>query len=338
MKLTEYLADRTPALLCFGLAEGLGTWLLWLVGVRAIFILFVAALFGAFFAASLAWDYARRSRYYSQLLALLDTLNEKTLLFEIAERPNFLDGKILREILQRNCKYQNDQIAAMQRQNREYREFLEAWVHEIKTPITAARLAAENEKTSVTRRIDDALRHIDNLVELVLYYARSEAPEKDFKVEHTTVQALVGTALKSYSKPIIQAGGQVKLQGLELPVAADAKSCAFVIGQVIANAIKYRREDFRLTFTAERQANHIALHIRDNGVGIPAADLPRVFEKGFTGKNGRRCPQATGIGLYLCKKLCDGMNIQLSIKSTPGAGTTVTLRFPTESLLAGAGM
>lgn len=279
MKLTAYLADRAAALLCFALAEGLAAGLLWLIGVRAVFIGFVAAVFGVFFAASLAWDYARRSRYYNRLLTLLDTLDEKTLILEIAERPDFLDGKILRDILQQNCKYQNDQLAAMQRQNREYREFLEAWVHEIKTPITSARLAAENEKTPAALRIDDSLRRIDNLVELILYYARSEAPEKDFKVERTTVQALVSASLKSYSKPIIQAGGRVELMGLDLPVPADTKSCAFVIGQVIANAIKYRREDFRLVFTAETRANHTALHIRDNGVGIPAADLPRVFEK-----------------------------------------------------------
>lgn len=335
MKLTAYLADRAAALLCFALAEGLTAGLLWLIGVRAVFIGFVAAVFGVFFAASLAWDYAQRSRYYNRLLTLLDALDEKTLILEIAERPDFLDGKILRDILQQNCKYQNDQLAAMQRQNREYREFLEAWVHEIKTPITSARLAAENEKTPAALRIDDSLRRIDNLVELILYYARSEAPEKDFKVERTTVQALVSAALKSYSKPIIQAGGRVELMGLDLPVPADTKSCAFVIGQVIANAIKYRSEDFRLVFTAEARANHTALHIRDNGVGIPAADLPRVFEKGFTGQNGRLRPQSTGIGLYLCKKLCDGMNIQISIKSAPNAGATVTLLFPTESLLAG---
>lgn len=176
MKLTAYLADRAAALLCFALAEGLAAGLLWLIGVRAVFIGFVAAVFGVFFAASLAWDYARRSRYYNRLLTLLDTLDEKTLILEIAERPDFLDGKILRDILQQNCKYQNDQLAAMQRQNREYREFLEAWVHEIKTPITSARLAAENEKSPAALRIDDSLRRIDNLVELILYYARSEAP------------------------------------------------------------------------------------------------------------------------------------------------------------------
>ena len=338
MKFSDYITDRIVSVVCFVISEGLVFGLLWLVEVPMVFIIFTEIIFLLFFLFSLIWDYHRRSGYYNRLLQLLDRLDEKTLLMEIAERPGFLDAKIVSYILKQNNKYQNDKIAEMQKQNRDYRDFLDTWVHEIKTPITSARLIIENEKNPTTLKIEDELRKIDNFVELVLYYARSSDVEKDFKVENTTLKALVSTALKTYSKPIIQAGGRIHMDGMDIPVCADSKSCSFIIGQVISNAIKYRQEEFRLEFRSQVQKNRIALLIHDNGIGISRADLSRVFDKGFTGENGRRFPKSTGIGLYLCKKLCDRMNIAISISSEKGQGTTVALYFPTESLLKGAGV
>ena len=338
MKFSGYITDRIVSFVCFVISEGLVFGLLWLVEVPMVFIIFTGIIFLLFFLFSLIWDYHRRSGYYKRLLQLLDQLDEKTLLMEIAERPGFLDAKIVSYILKQNNKYQNDKIAEMQKQNRDYRDFLDTWVHEIKTPITSARLIIENEKNPTTLKIEDELRKIDNFVELVLYYARSSDVEKDFKVENTTLKALVSTALKTYSKPIIQAGGRIHMEGMDIPVCADSKSCSFIIGQVISNAIKYRQEEFRLEFRSQVQKNRIALLIHDNGIGISRADLSRVFDKGFTGENGRRFPKSTGIGLYLCKKLCDRMNIAISISSEKGQGTTVALYFPTESLLKGAGV
>ena len=338
MKFSDYITDRIVSVVCFVISEGLVFGLLWLVEVPMVFIIFTEIIFLLFFLASLIWDYHRRSGYYNRLLQLLDRLDEKTLLMEIAERPGFLDAKIVSYILKQNNKYQNDKIAEMQKQNRDYRDFLDTWVHEIKTPITSARLIIENEKNPTTLKIEDELRKIDNFVELVLYYARSSDVEKDFKVENTTLKALVSTALKTYSKPIIQAGGRIHMEGMDIPVCADSKSCSFIIGQVISNAIKYRQEEFCLEFRSQVQKNRIALLIHDNGIGISKADLSRVFDKGFTGENGRRFSKSTGIGLYLCKKLCDRMNIAISISSEKGQGTTVALYFPTESLLKGAGV
>lgn len=172
----------------------------------------------------------------------------------------------------------------------------------------------------------------------VLYYARSTDVEKDFKVEKTTLQALVYAALKTYSKPLIQVGGKPVLKELDIPVAADSKSCTFVIGQILSNAIKYRKDNLQVEFSARAEKNTVSLFISDNGIGISAADLPRVFDKGFTGENGRRYSKSTGIGLYLSQRLCRKMNISLSISSVPGQGTTVTMVFPTESYLQAAGL
>ncbi len=333
MKWTDYMTDRIFSLACFAAGAGLTGGLLWLIAVPAVFILMAEGILLTAFAVSFLWDFHRRNRYYSRLLRLLDQLDEKTLLMEIAEPPVFLDARILCDILRQNQKFLNDRIAGARRENRDYRDFLDTWVHEIKTPITSARLIIENEKNPVTLKIDDELRKIDGLTELVLYYARSSDVEKDFRVEQTSLRRLVSEALKAYSKPVIQAGGQVHMEGLDVPVCADVKSCVFIIGQIISNAVKYRQTPFRLDFSSGVTENSVSLVIRDNGIGIDAADLPRIFDKGFTGENGRRFPRSTGIGLYLCKKLCGGMNIRLSVSSEKGRGTAVTLTFPAESLI-----
>lgn len=203
MKWMEYVVDHMVAIGCFVASEGLLIGLLWLLEIPAVFLAFAAAIPAMFFLAALVWDFQRRRSYYNRLLCLLAQLDEKTLLAEIAERPSFLDARIISDILRQNDKYLNDQIAEMQKQTRDYRDFVDTWVHEIKTPITSARLIVENEKNLTTLKIDDELRKIDALVELALYYARSGDVEKDFKVEPTTMQALVGAALKTYSKAII---------------------------------------------------------------------------------------------------------------------------------------
>ena len=173
MKFKDYFIDKIFSVICFIITEILIVGLLWLIEVRTIFIIFSVSIIFVFFTFALLWDFGRRSKYYNQLLKLLNQLDEKTLLLEIVERPYFLDGQIISSILKQNNKYQNDKIAEMQKQYREYRDFLDTWVHEIKTPITSARLIVENEKNPVTLKIDDELRKIDHYVELVLYYARS---------------------------------------------------------------------------------------------------------------------------------------------------------------------
>lgn len=334
MRLLDYLLDRAVAVLCLLAAAFLIGGLLWLVAVPTVFIVFAEGILVAAFIVALGWDYWRRRQYYQKLFMLLEQLDEQTLIMEIAEQPGFLDGRIVADILRRNHKFMNDKAAAMDNAQREYREFIETWVHEIKTPITSARLVVENDKNPTTLKIDDALRQIEQLVELVLYDARATEAEKDFKVEHTSLRALVNAALRPYAKPIIQADGQLQLALDDTPLVCDVKSCVFVIGQILANAIKYRREHFTLTLSAETTSDAVVLKIHDNGIGIAPEEVPRVFDKGFTGSNGRQFPRATGMGLYLSKRLCDQMNVGLDIESQRGEGTTVRLIFPQSAPLA----
>ena len=332
MKLTDYIIDRLFSVVMFLVAVIFSMGLLWLMGLRYEFIIYIEIIFGFSFLAAFVWDYTRKKKYYCGFMALFDGLDDKTLLAELIEKPGFLDGKLLYQILRLSNKYMNDKLAEAGATNQEYREYIEMWVHEIKTPITSAHLIIENDKNISTIRIDDELNKIDHFVEQALFYARSTTLEKDFKIEKTTLKTLVQEALKSYSKQIIEAHGRPVFENLDIPVFADRKWCVFIIGQIIANSVKYAKENLILTFEGSSFDNGCNLSISDNGIGITEADIPRIFDKGFTGENGRKFGKSTGIGLYLCRKLCRKMNMEISVASSLENGTTVKIMFPKENL------
>lgn len=332
MKRTDYIIDRLFSVVMFLVAVIFSMGLLWLMGLRYEFIIYIEIIFGFSFLAAFVWDYTRKKKYYCGFMALFDGLDDKTLLVELVEKPGFLDGKLLYQILRLSNKYMNDKLAEAGATNQEYREYIEMWVHEIKTPITSAHLIIENDKNISTIRIDDELNKIDHFVEQALFYARSTTLEKDFKIEKTTLKTLVQEALKSYSKQIIEAHGRPVFENLDIPVFADRKWCVFIIGQIIANSVKYAKENLILTFKGSSFDNGCSLSISDNGIGITEADIPRVFDKGFTGENGRKFGKSTGIGLYLCRKLCRKMNMEISVSSSFENGTTVKITFPKENL------
>lgn len=193
-----------------------------------------------------------------------------------------------------------------------------------------------NEKNPTTLRIDDELRKIDAYVEQVLYYARSTDVEKDFKVEKTTLQALVYAALKTYSKPLIQAGGKPVLKELDIPVAADSKSCTFVIGQILSNAIKYRKDNLQVEFSARAEKNTVSLFISDNGIGISAADLPRVFDKGFTGETAAVIPNQPALVCTWAKGYVENEYLTFYFQRS-GTGNDCDDGFSYGKLFAGGG-
>ena len=146
--------------------------------------------------------------------------------------------------------------------------------------------------------------------------------------ENEAAKQKVLEALKSYSKQIIGVRGRPVFVNLDILVFADRKWCVFIIGQIIANSVKYAKGDLILTFEGSSFENGRSLLISDNGIGIAEADLQRIFDKGFTGENGRNIRKSTGIGLYLCRKLCRKMNMEISAASSSENGTTIKIIFP----------
>lgn len=196
-------------------------------------------------------------------------------------------------------------------------------------------MIVENNKSEITESINEEIDKIDNYTEQALFYARSNTVEKDYYIKKINLKELVNSVVIRNKKSLIQSNIGVELNGLEINVYSDVKWCAFILNQLIQNAIKYSKDDNRkIEIYAKENKDNVILYIKDNGIGIKASEVSRVFEKGFTGENGRRKGQkATGIGLYLCKKLCDKLSLGLELKSEENVSTEVSLTFPKNSFL-----
>ena len=205
--------------------------------------------------------------------------------------------------------------------------------HEIKTPITAARLMARRSGADTRRKLEAELDQIGAHVERALFYARAENPEKDVLIHPANLSDLVNQAVQAHRALLLQNGVSVELCDLDFVVYTDRKWVCFLLGQLLQNAARYRRARPVIALSARRQEKRVELTVSDNGMGIPAHELPRVFDRGFTGSNGRLRGGSTGMGLYLAKKLADALEISLAIRSEEGVGTQVLLTFPAQEKL-----
>jgi signal transduction histidine kinase len=221
------------------------------------------------------------------------------------------------------------------------KEYIESWVHDIKTPLTAINLICENNKNDYTKKIQRETGIIENQVENVLYYARMEQVYKDYMIHSVNLKNVVLNSVRRNKLYFIQGKMQVNVEFDDIMVSTDEKWIEFLLNQIFLNAIKYRtNENAHIDITTNKQDKNIELIIEDNGIGIPKEDIGRIFEKGFTGSNGRRdikkdnstdyniSKKATGIGLYLCKNLCDKLDIGIRCESEEGRYTRMILTFP----------
>ncbi|SHH75754.1 sensor histidine kinase [Clostridium grantii] len=299
-------------------------------GAMTFLICFILCLIAV---TSFTFEYYNKNKFYKNLYQNLNDLSKKHYISTMVEIPDFEEGVILTDVLQQSSKSMNDEIATFRHISEDYKDYIEAWIHEIKLPIACVDLICENNKDEVTANIREELKRIDSFVEQALYYARSTYVEKDYVLKEISLNDLVRSSVKKHSKQLIGAKASLSLNDLDINVYGDSKWLDFILGQIISNAIKYKREDLSISFYARENKENSILYIDDNGIGISETDIDRVFEKGFTGENGRKFTKSTGIGLYLCKKLCDKMYLGFEITSKIGLGTTIKIIFPKDSRL-----
>ncbi|MDR0499729.1 MAG: hypothetical protein LBG97_00570 [Coriobacteriales bacterium] len=418
MNLSQYLKGRLPQIIALMLSLLFVCLLLAAFGHNISAMFFACITLLLLFTSASLFDFWRRRRFYSNLYELVRSLENDqnaTLITEIMQKPDFIEAKIAYDALRIATKSMNDNITKYRHVTEEYREYLETWVHEIKTPIAAALLLLENarhntlcdtayqnaddaiatsihlnknntsiatikehsakkynrefeknvnvsaqdnnandmtenelacETMALINNISHELARIEDFVEQALYYTRSAAVENDYVIRRHKLADIVRLTLRKHSRLLI--ASQVSVNISEIPndyvVLGDHKWLSFILGQIINNAIKYRKQGKAvccLTFSARvfdsielYDYSSICLYVHDNGIGIPPEDLKRVFQKGFTGTNGRSNQYSTGMGLYLCKRLCEKMGLKIFVKSDTETetGTTVCIVFPRDEL------
>lgn len=303
-----------------------------LIGVNTsavLFLLFISLGVDIFY---MVYEYHRRYYYYKDIEKYLTSLDHKYYLSELIESPNFFEGELIYEIIKISNKSMNDEISFLKREKEEYRDFVETWVHEIKTPLAASKLIIENNKSEVTLSLNEEIDKVYEYVEQTLFYARSNHLEKDYIIKETNLKLLITTVIKKYSKILISYNCEINLSDLDYTVFTDTKWIVFVISQIVSNSIKYKSEKMKLDFYAEIKNNSIILFIRDNGIGISSSEVNKVFDKGFVGANGRKVGKSTGIGLYISKKLCAKMGLSIGIESDINNFTIINITFPKSNM------
>jgi signal transduction histidine kinase len=274
-------------------------------------------------------DFIAKKRFYDDIIGIIDKIDKKYLLPEVVKRPNYYEGKIIYDVLSECNRNMHEHVNFYKNLQSEYREYIETWVHEIKTPISSSRLIIENSESKEKNVLIDEMRKIEEYINQALYYSRSTDVSNDYIVKEFEVKEAVKEVIRNNRRDFINKRISVDVESVSGKVITDLKWVKFIINQIIINAIKYSKENSgNIKIYTTEGAENIVLTIEDDGVGIPIRDVNRVFDKGFTGTNGRKYGKSTGIGLYLCKKLCEKLGLGISLSSIEGKGTKVNIIFP----------
>lgn len=337
MKLRDWLNilnESRPWILLLCISDAFFIFMAWLaypetfgllVGIMIIFSV-ISIAFGML----LAWK-----KQIKQSKAFYDFLREPSPEYECIliesigdlhkEEVNYLANKL---------RMQNDQLDDAKLQSINYEEFIESWVHEIKTPISLATFVLENRKEEMSKLVYQRLEHarinISDDVEQILFYARLQASHVDYRLERISLNLCCEDVQLELQALLREKEVTVISEMEDVPIVSDKKTFQFIFTQILVNAVKYSNEEIEsficLKTGFNSAKNRYYLRVSDNGIGVLNSDLPFIFDKGFTGDNPNRS-KSTGIGLYLLKKLCDELQIEIEVESEYGKGFVIQLLF-----------
>lgn len=232
-------------------------------------------------------------------------------------------ASLYREIIEKLQDEVASLVTSNHLQHREMMEYYTLWAHQIKTPISAMKLVLQSQDDPTARTLNFELFRIEQYVEMVMNYLRSDDAQSDFVFCDCALDPIIRQSVKRFSSEFICRKIRLDYAPTTAHFTTDAKWFSFVLEQILSNALKYTPEG-----TISISVKDETLCIADSGIGIAAEDLPRVFDKGYTGYNGRRDMRASGIGLFLCRRICGKLGIKIGISSELGRGTCVTLSLP----------
>lgn len=329
MKFTNYLEEKIFFILFQISFIFLISFFLFLVNVEVSFILMFLIVMIVFIFSYLYIMYNFTKKKSLKIMDLIDSLDEKYLISEIITKPSSIENSSYYYALKKACKSMNDKISKFEKDKLNYREYVESFAHEIKTPISSLALYFYNTNNLEMKQETEK---INNLVEQMLFYARSDNTEKDYFVKDIKLADLSHNVIISYKPYLLRDNIIIKTSNLEEVVYTDEKWLNFILSQVIQNCIKYFDKETKIIeITSLKNENNLVLSIKDNGCGIKSEDLVRICEKAFTGNN-RKKEHSTGMGLYLCKKLCNNMGLEFNVDSIEKESTTVSITFPKSNI------
>ena len=270
-------------------------------------------------------DYRKMKDRYSDIVELID--KEKDIDSSCIE-DNFFEGKIINYIIDCKDKKLQNETEKYEEQLKDMEEYISRWVHEIKLPLSAMKIILDRDSDDMISSIENELEKMNFLVNSVMYGSRTTASAEDIFIKEESLKDIVRTAVKSNAFFLIKNNITPKLGNLDFKVYSDKKWITYVLGQLLNNSVKYSKENGVIEFSAEDKGQYIEVNIRDNGIGINEEDLERVFNKGFTGSNGRNSVyKSTGMGLYFSKKIINKLGHSIEVESERDKYTLFIIKF-----------
>ncbi|MDO4312961.1 MAG: sensor histidine kinase [Eubacteriales bacterium] len=345
MNLKNYLKDKCLLLILHLVCMGVLAGFLRMTGYNSGNVILIVICWLMILCAWLTVTYLQRKKYFQEVEQILEQMDQRYLLGELLPDSFRLEDQLYRDMIRRSNKSVIERIHQIEDAQKDYKEYIESWVHEIKAPITSIGLLGENGRKQRNKADADALyresfrilslenQKIENYVDMALYYARSEEVYKDYLIRETDLQSVAYEVLEKNRLLLIQNKVKAEVDCKDM-VYTDRKWIAFILNQMILNSVKYKNDSPEFHIYTERGEHGVILVLEDNGVGIRQEELSRIFEKGFTGSNGRNHERSTGMGLYLCRKLCEKLGIGIRAESEYGQGTKMMLEFPVSNYIS----
>lgn len=330
----SYIKDMSSWIFFFLLALGFADLLIWLdrgIDTKLSSVLYVNILLITALILFISWRYRKEMKFTKELFAFTDgsTIDWHEALPETL----FMRDEITKEVLQVAALSFSEQLAEIRQSNVIESDYTAAWVHEVKAPLTAMKLLIDSHRADpAAQKLEVEWLRVYLLIDQQLYISRLPTLEADYLVEDADVRRLASAEVRELATWCMEKNIAVEFEGEQAEVVTDIKWSRFMFRQVLTNAVKYSTTGSVIVISIMvKSSGHVVLTVTDEGPGILPHDLPRIFDKGFTGGTGRLHNAATGLGLYLTKTVADKLGITLNVTSVIGQGTTVAMVFPTEN-------
>lgn len=274
-------------------------------------------------------DFFRKQKFYTDLLKNIENLDKAYLVLETLNRPEFYEGELLCQALYEIDKSMNENVRIEKEQLLDNKEYIEMWIHEVKRPLASLVLTLNNQKNILDRKTKNILKRLEDYVDQVLYYVRSENAEKDYFIKEVDLSKVIKNVGIKNMDDLLDNKVEFIVDKTNYKVFTDSKWLEFILNQIINNSIKYKRniDNSYIKIYVKDNLDTTVLIIEDNGIGIKTSDIRQVFDKTFTGTNGREKTTSTGMGLYIAKNLCKKLGHKIEIESKENEYTKVFITF-----------
>ena len=329
MRFRKYLKDKLYALLLFMISYVIILLIFFAFKIDKEVIVATSLIFIIFFLLLFLIDYLRKKAFYTELLSNIDSLDKSYLVLETLIKPEFYEGKLLYQALYEINKSMNENVNRIEEQWQDFKNYIEIWIHEVKIPLATLILISNNNKDKFSKKAKIQLKRLEDYVDQVLYYARSENAEKDYLIKETNLSKVIKNVGLKNMDNLLEYQISYNVLNANINVLTDSKWLEFILSQIINNSIKYKRniKDSYIKISILDEKNKTTLIIEDNGIGIKESDIKQVFNKSFTGENGRNRSKSTGMGLFIAKNMCEKLGHKISIESEYNKYTRVSITF-----------